>query len=237
LRAIIFANGRLNIPETFDIQEALKLADISIAVNGGSRFCLDLGVKPQFLIGDLDSISKEDLALLEGSGTILIRHPKRKDYTDLELALRYAQDQGADEILVLGALGDRWDHTIANILLPTVLSPSSPKSDDNALNSSLHPRSKLSRISFVDGNQEIFFMHGRDRLEISGQPGDTVSLIPLSEWVRKVTTVNLEYPLNNKDLFMGSTLTISNVLVDQRGSVSIQEGSMLCVVIHSISES
>lgn len=224
MRAVIFANGCLNFPQDISQYTSIHPDDLVIAADGGARHCLALGIHPRLVIGDLDSLGLDDLSRLKAYGAEIVQHPIRKDYTDLELALRYAQEQGADEILVLGALGDRWDQTIANILLPAILSPQDDCSKPGA----------LPRIRILDGNQEIFFVHGGDQLDILGKTGDLVSLIPISEYARGVTTQNLEYPLYSDDLRLGSTLGISNVLSSERGWVTLKEGLMLCVVIHSI---
>ena len=205
-RAVVIANGCLNQPF------ALRPDDFLIAADGGARHCLALGIRPRMVIGDLDSLQEAELAQLKDDGVEIIQYPRRKDYTDLELALRYVQNLEVEEVLILGALGERWDQTIANILLPASL-PSL-------------------RIHIIDRNQEIFFLSSGDQLELHGRPGDTVSLIPLAGKAQGVTTQNLEYPLHLEDLQLGSTLGISNALLSERGSVSLQTGLMLCVVIH-----
>ena len=222
MRALVFANGSLQFSQGGNPPFILRPDDIVIAADGGARHCLALGIQPRFVIGDLDSLGIEEASHLRTLGAEIIQHPRRKDYTDLELALRYVQELGVDEILILGALGDRWDQTIANILLPALLSPGTP---GNTVQ-------KTPRITIWDDNQELFFLFGGDRLEIHGQPGDVVSLIPLSERTSGVTTNNLEYPLEANDLVLGSTLGISNVLLGEHGEVSFLEGLMLCVVIH-----
>jgi thiamine pyrophosphokinase len=206
LRAIIFANGRYIPP--FQLQES----DLLIAADGGTRHCLELGLRPAVIIGDLDSLDEATLAQLKASGTQIISYPSRKDFTDLELALQYAIEQGTSEILVLGALGERWDQTIANLLLPTLYDSS--------------------HIRLVDGNQEITFLRGNGQVEIKGHPGDTVSLIPLSGDARGVRTQGLEYPLESDTLFFGSTRGVSNVLLRPCATVSLEEGLLLCTIIH-----
>jgi thiamine pyrophosphokinase len=226
LRAVVFANGRLRDTQARKIHTTLHPDDIVIAADGGAHHCLSLGVRPRYVIGDLDSLDRDELSQLKSQGSEIFQHPRRKDYTDLELALRHAQELGVDEILVLGALGDRWDQTIANILLPAILSPVSRQ---NATR-------KPPRICFLEGEQELFFLRGGDRLEIRGQPGDIVSLIPIADCALGVTTQNLEYALEADDLLLGSTLGISNVLLGKKGSVSLNEGFLLCVVIHQESQ-
>jgi thiamine pyrophosphokinase len=204
---VIFANGNLHQPVK------LQNNDLIIAADGGARHCLDHNIAPEIVIGDLDSLDEEDLATLETAGAEIIQHPTRKDHTDLELALTYAQERQVEEILILAALGARWDQTITNLLMPTAFQPA--------------------RIKLVDGPQEMLFLHAGQQLEITGKPGDTVSLIPLGGDAHGVTTHNLEYPLNGECLHFASSRGVSNVLLSEKAAIHLEQGSLLCVVIHS----
>src|SRR5690242_18132651 len=102
-RTVIFANGELiNLNAA---RAALRSDDFLIAADGGAHHCHTLGLTPKVVIGDFDSLTPEELKALSASGTWLIQHPARKDQTDLELAIAYAIEHGADDILILGALG------------------------------------------------------------------------------------------------------------------------------------
>jgi thiamine pyrophosphokinase len=223
LRAVIFANGLLNQPATHRPEELVEYQAknqvedlIVIAADGGARHCLRLGITPDVVIGDFDSLDDDwELIMLEKAGAQFIRHPARKDYTDLELALRYANERGAQEILVLGALGSRWDQSLANLLLPAA----GPLASAN--------------ITLMDGLQEMRLVRPGRELEIHGSPGDTVSLIPLGIKTLGITTQGLEYPLDNESLEFGGTRGISNVLLGETASVTLREGLLLCVVIHN----
>ena len=206
MRIVIFANGRMDWP--FEIQND----DFIIAADGGARHCLERQIRPDIVIGDMDSLSPSDIARLETDGAEIITFPARKDFTDLELALRKAQELDASEVLLLGALGARWDQTIANLLLPSAYATMC--------------------IRLLDGPQEISFLRGGEELELAGQPGDTVSLIPLAGDATGVATQNLEYPLNGDRLVFGGSRGVSNVLTAKSAKVSLQEGLLLCVVIH-----
>lgn len=211
MRAVIFANGRLSRPIL------LQPDDLIIAADGGSHHCLGLGIRPQVVIGDLDSVREDELETLSKLGTEIITYPRRKDFTDLELALLEAQKRGADRVLLLAALGKRWDQSLANILLPAAMPGL--------------------RISLVDGQQEIHFIHPGETLEINGQAGDIVSLIPIGGDARGITTHGLEYPLYSETLRLGSTRGISNVLLEQdsaadKARVTLGAGLLLCAVIH-----
>jgi thiamine pyrophosphokinase len=211
-RAIIFANGELNRPESARL--ALQPGDVLIAADGGARLCRQLGLTPSILIGDFDSLDDADLAYYQSSGTEIIRHSMRKDYTDLELALRHAYSLGIKEALVFAALGKRWDQTLANLLLPA--------SADLA----------GMTIRLADGFQEIMPLRGPGQLVLQGQPGDTVSLIPLGGDAYGVSTDQLEYPLFGETLYFGATRGLSNVLLGEIAEVRLREGLLLCVVIH-----
>jgi len=207
LRAVIFANGQLGQPFS------PRPDDLIIAADGGAIHCMALQITPKVIIGDLDSLKKEDLELFQAGGAEIIQYPNRKDYSDLELALQYVDQLGIEQVLILAALGKRWDQTFANIHLPIA-----------------YPSMK---ISMIDNNQEIFFLHNGEQLEIQGQPDDIVSLIPMIGDVEGITTQGLEYPLNNETLSSGSTRGISNVLLGDRATIVIKEGLLLCTIIHN----
>ena len=208
MRAVLFANG------TFSQHFSPDGEDIVIAADGGAHHCLALGLYPAFVIGDLDSLSENDLENLRRHGAQIVQFPTRKDYTDLELAISYAQDLGADEILILGALGSRWDQTLANLLLPAGFASA--------------------KIRLVDGNQEFYYIRSGETACLSGRPGDTVSLIPLCGEAQGISTRNLEYPLENEPLQLGSTRGVSNVLTADHAQVTLGEGWLVCVIQHQL---
>jgi thiamine pyrophosphokinase len=211
-RAVIFANGLLGNPEA--ARRSVHPGDILIAADGGARHCVSLGLTPNYLVGDFDSLTEAELEELRRMGTTVHRHPARKDFTDLELALHFARDLGVDEILVLGALGARWDQTLANLLLPAAEAFSG------------------THIRLLDGAQEVFLLRSGESSEVTGSPGDTVSLIPLCGDAQGVTTDGLEYPLTAETLIFGATRGVSNVLLGKIASVNLESGLLLCVVIH-----
>jgi thiamine pyrophosphokinase len=210
-RFIIFANGNLNdLPAARAI---IQPSDILIAADGGSRHCRALGIVPYLLIGDLDSTTPEDRAAFEAAGAQVIQHPTHKDQTDLELALQWAVERGPAEVIILGALGGRWDQTLANLLLPTL------------------PAFQAMQVRLMDGVQEITTLRGPGTIHLTGAVGDTVSLIAVGGDVYGVTTAHLEYPLTNATLAFGSTLGISNSLMASEAAVSITSGILVCVTI------
>jgi thiamine pyrophosphokinase len=208
-RAVIFANGLVSDLDA--ARAALRPADRLIAADGGQRYFRRLGLTPHVVIGDLDSLEPAEVERLHRAGVRLERFPARKSETDLELALRLAVTEGAQDVVVFGALGGRWDQTLANLLLLA------------------HPDFRAARLRLLDGPQQIYLVQGRTAIE--GRPGDTVSLIPLYGDAAGVTTAGLEYPLDRGALPFGSTLGISNVLLAAHAEVEVEHGLVVCVVI------
>lgn len=209
MRAVVFANGMLENPRA--IVESLQPGDYLIAADGGLGHIRDLNLVPDMIIGDLDSISKKDLAWLEARQVEILEFSRDKDYTDLELALREAKKRGFKRIMIAAALGGRADQAQANIALLSLQELSNCE------------------IALDDGLTEIRLIV--DSLTIKGSPGDTVSLLPLCRPAEGVLTERLKYPLNSETLEPGQTRGISNVMLADSAKVSLRKGRLLCVHI------
>jgi thiamine pyrophosphokinase len=213
MRAVIFANGYLNQPSR--VRSLLNPDDLLIAADGGAAQMQALNLLPKAAIGDFDSLDPASLKALEIAGVEILVFPSKKDLTDLELALQYAQSQGIKDILILGALGNRWDQTLANLLLPAA-----------SAYEDLY-------IRLLDGNQELTLIQAGQTLRLEGQAGDTLSLIPLAGDATGITTQGLKYPLNGEPLSFGNTRGVSNVLLGDSASITLEKGMLLCVLIHA----
>jgi thiamine pyrophosphokinase len=189
--------------------DRIGAAELLIAADGGTLPLLRVGLAPHVAIGDMDSIDVAGLEELARRGVVVRRYPREKDETDLELALLYAAAAGADAIDVLGALGGRWDHTLANVSLLAL------------------PELRGRRARLLADGQTLFVVH--DTAAIDGRPGDTVSLIPLAGAARGVTTAGLLYPLHDATLSFERARGVSNVLLEPPGRVSLRQGLLLVV--------
>lgn len=210
--AVIFAHGTFHPPR---IGRAWFPDDaILIAADGGAEHCLSLGWTPDVLVGDFDSLPAETVDRLAAGGVEVIRHPVEKDATDLELAIQLAISRGMGDLLILGAVGDRWDQSLASFLLLERYAESTHS------------------IRLIDGSQEAFLIRaGREQI-VLGTPGDVVSLMPLLQDAGGITTRGLAYPLLDEPLILGSTRGVSNVLLADEASVELRSGALVCVVIH-----
>ena len=178
----------------------------------------DLGLTIDTWIGDGDSIDTDALASLAASGVTVRRVAKAKDESDTELAVLEALARGADEVVILGALGGfRIDHTIANVGLLAM-----PQLGDlpTAL---LDERARIRLITAPGpGGDEV-------RFPLPGKVGDRVSLLPYGEGVAGVTTHGLAYPLADEPLPPGPARGLSNVRVSEDAAVVVRAGRLLVI--------
>ncbi len=209
-RVVIFVNGVL--PTLEEVRRSFLPGDTFIAADGGTRHALSLGLFPSLVIGDLDSLTEDDQHALETAGTEIRRFPRDKDETDFELALEYAVTAGFGEILVVAALGDRLDQTLGNLSLLT--SPALLELD----------------VRMDDGVERAWFV--RTRTQVAGSPGDIISLIPWGVDVTGVTTTGLRWPLRGEILHSHKTRGLSNVLLGNDATISLQSGLLLVVQSH-----
>lgn len=187
----------------------MREADLRIAADGGARHFLQAGILPHIAIGDFDSLPAAMLEQLEAQGVQIERHPVHKDETDLELALLHALAGGARRIVVLAALGGRPDQHLANLQLLT------------------HPALATVDVRMLHRDWEVFAIN--HAATIDGQPGQTVSLLPMTEQVEGIVTQGLYYPLRDETLRLGPARGVSNVLTERRATVTIRSGILLAM--------
>lgn len=211
MRAIIAVNGKIN--DYAELAKVLRPDDYLIGADGGTLHLLAMDRQPNVVVGDLDSLSRDTVDSLVADGVSVERHKPEKDQTDLELALEHALEDGADEIVLVGALGGRLDQTLANLLI-------------------VAQRDWPVPVRVVEGDQVAEVLRGPGQLALHGPAGSTVSAIPLSAAVTGITYTGLEYPLNDAMLRFGSTRGVSNVLAASPASIRIDSGILL--VIHSL---
>lgn len=205
---LILANGELYLSN--ELKELAQECELIIAADGGSRHCPFLECKPNYVIGDLDSISEVQLEDFQNIGIEIVKYPARKDATDLELALDHAVKEGATEIHLAGLLGGRWDMSLSNLLL-------------------------LAQEKYIDISLTLY---GKDCTMHILQPehhtfqttaGSTASLIPIMGDAEGVTLKGFEYPLDNYTIPFGSSIGLSNVTSEPEVEIILRSGVLLLI--------
>ena len=209
MRCIIFANGEIKNYKRY--KQYLLGDEYIICADGGAKHAGALNLIPNLITGDFDSIDQETLEKFLAAGSQIKQYPTEKDEVDTELALIEAIKLNPSEILLMGVVGDRLDHTLANIqllVLPVL------QGIDCCIISDWHI------ISLITPDSPAV---------IEGEPGDLLSLLPLTQAVCGVVSQGLKWNLQDSNFKFGHPFGISNVLLGNIAEVRIEEGIMLLI--------
>lgn len=204
--ALIVANGDLQDLKWFSSRVAA--ATYIVAADGGAGHLHQLGVLPDVVIGDLDSVSAETKTWLSDGGVEIKSFSAEKDETDLELALIHVLENGWELIEIVAAGGGRVDQFLANVLLLA------------------HPRWLESNVKIAEPHQSIWLF--QTKTTIVGKTGDIVSLIPVGGDVKVRRTVGLKWELVDSCLAFGPARGVSNRMTDSVAMVELSSGVTIC---------
>ena len=201
MRAFIYTGGNI-IKEK--IPESPLKEDLVIAADSGYQNALTMGVQPQILLGDLDSL---DQSIKVPKEVEIIQVPAEKDLTDTQLAVSLALERGATELVLIGGLGGRLDHTLSNLAILEELNQ------------------KHIRALFNNGKNRARFLRNdsflllRDRFRY-------FSLIAADEKVKGVTVEGCKYPLEKAKLSRYHQYAVSNEIVGNCAYIEVRRGGL-----------
>lgn len=219
MRALIISGGELSTwPHPLaglNLSAAAGGSDYLVCADGGSNHAHRLGLRPNLIIGDLDSMGAETRrwAEQERFATRVYQHELKQE-SDTELALLAALEAGANQIVIIGALGGRLDHTLANLAILAL------------------PQLEDCDVVIWDGATEIRMLWPKRTNLLHGAAGDAVSLIPFAGDVPHIVTTGLRYPLRDETLYLNRSRGISNVMLDDEATVSFSTGLLLAILRH-----
>lgn len=201
MRAVIIGNGSMH---DYDyISSKLRGNDYIVCADGGYKHAKKLKVKPNVLIGDMDSIEDNDY---DGE---VINLPIRKDFTDSDVCIKFIMLKDFEEVMLLGFTGARMDHSITNLMLLKQFTDSEKKA------------------YILDEHNEIYFATRENN--IYGKKGDIVSIIPFGGNLCGITTEGLDYPLNDETLVFGESRGVSNIMSCDKCTITIKSGTGLII--------
>ncbi|OCT15946.1 thiamine pyrophosphokinase [Paenibacillus pectinilyticus] len=205
-RIMIITGGTLGDWALAEIQAD----DILVGSDRGALFLIQHGYRPHISMGDFDSVTADELARIRASSHAFIDcDPIFKDLTDTEMAFNWALDQKPSQILIVGALGTRFDHSLANVhLLRKGMALGIP-------------------CAIMDANNLIMVID--QPTSVRRGPYTHLSLLPLSLTVTGITLHGFQYPLHEATLEIGMSLGISNVLVESEGLIALSSGLLLVI--------
>lgn len=212
-RALLISGGHINNNYMKSYLEG-RHYDIVIAIDGGLEKADGLGIMPTHIVGDFDTVSKEILNKYSRNDKINIKRLiPEKDFTDTQVALSTALDNGCTHIEIAGGTGTRLDHTIANI---HILQMALGRCEDAVI---------------VNENNRIRLVNGKRTVKKTDVFGKYISFLPLTEHVKNVSLRGFKYPLDNYDFDVKTTLSlgVSNELAKDEAEVEVDEGVLIMI--------
>ena len=183
-----------------------------IVCDRGLEALYKLKIIPNHVVGDFDSVSPEILEFYKKQSQIIFHtYHAEKDNTDTDIALKLAIRLKSSKITIMGALGKRMDHAIANIhILKDALEANIP-------------------CQIIDEHNRIYLINKEITLEKDKIYGKYVSLIPLTSEVEGITLTGFKYPLENYTLPIGTSLGISNEIIEDRAHIEMKKGILIVI--------
>jgi len=212
---LIITGGRVDLAFAGQfLREQGKDTDCVVSVDGGLEVTKALGLTPDAIVGDFDTVHREVLEEYRKAPDILWDvHKPEKDETDTELAINTAMKMGCKRLLILGATGGRLDHELSNIhLLKLCL--------DHQVEAFLY-----------DVWNKVYLLAGGKVFKKGEVYGTYVSFLPFTQQVKGITLKGFKYPLTGKDLSMGveAGLCVSNEVAGEEASIRFDSGILVCV--------
>ena len=204
MKAFIYTGGTI-LPE--GITEHPKAGDLCIAADGGYRNAEKMGVRVDVLLGDFDTLGEpKDV----DERCEILRVPAEKDFTDTQLAVETALARGADDIVIIGGLGGRLDHTLSNLAILEDLS------------------AKQVFALITDGQNRVRYLHATSML-IARSGFRYLSLIAATERARGVSVEGCRYPLKNATLSRNVQFAVSNEITGNCALLSLKRGALYVI--------
>lgn len=203
MKAFIYTGGNIWVD---GITEQPKQGDLIIAADSGWINAKKCNATPQILLGDFDSLGEPDVP----DGTELIRVPVEKDDTDTQLAVRIALERGAGEIVIIGGLDGRLDHTLSSLAILEYLDL------------------KHVPAVFTSGRNRARFLRNNSTL-IARSGFRYLSLIAADPKVKGVTLEGCKYPLKRATLTRLNQYAVSNELTGNCALIDVRRGGVWIV--------
>ena len=202
-KAFIYTGGTV-----FDeyVIERPEATDLIIAADAGYLTAQRMGITPDVLLGDFDTLGTENIP----EGIECLRMPAEKDDTDTQLAVQVALERGATEIVIVGGLGGRVDHTLSSLAILEML---------------WERKERRVYAIFTDGKNRARFIRNSGVI-LPHEHYRFFSLIAADEKVKGITLEGCKYPLKNGQILRTHQWAVSNEIVGNCALIEIRRGGV-----------
>ncbi len=210
IKTLIVSGGEIKDNCFKDVYKNNKFNYI-IASDKGLEALDKYKIKPNYIIGDFDSINKQILNKYYNDKDVIIKELNpEKDYSDTHMALKLAIKLKSTEIIIVGATGTRIDHVFANV---------------HVLKEALD---KKIECKIVNDKNEIQLINKMTELK-KDEKYKYISLIPLTTKVEGITLKGFKYPLKNATLEIGHSIGVSNEQIENIALIDVKIGILILI--------
>ena len=201
---LIIANGKAPKKELF--QNLVNKSDLIIAADGGANICFQHDIKPEYVVGDFDSI--ENNLRTHFNTSEFIHKPDQNEH-DLLKALKFCETLNPQQVICTAVFGKRIDHVLSNLFI-------------------IQNQNFKFKLEFIDDYAKVFII--KNTYQFFSPPNQHISFLSYRP-VFGVTLKGFKYNLTEKD-FPDGFNGLSNEIDENPASVSIKNGSLITIVIN-----
>lgn len=209
-RAVIIGAGDISVSSI-----PLKEEDLVIAADGGYVYCKMLGIVPDIILGDLDSVEEEDAReiaeIYKQDPERVVLLPSEKDDTDTLAAIRVGLSEGCKQFLIYGGQGGRLEHTIANIQCLKFLK-------------------EQGAVGYLMDGTGMVLVAQNETVRFKKEMEGYLSLFAMDAKAEGVTIRNMKYELDNAVITNSFPVGVSNEFIGEEGEITVKEGTV-CIII------
>lgn len=207
MKTLIISGGNVTKEILKDVLENNSFDNI-IAVDKGLEILDECKIELNYIIGDFDSVNTRIVNRYNNANIIKLN--PEKDFTDTHMAIKLALEIKSSYIVILGAIGTRIDHTIANI---------------HVLKECME---RKIMCEIINENNKIMLINKSCYIDLD-KKYKYVSLIPLTTNVTGVTLKGFKYFLKNATLSIGKSIGVSNEQIEEKAKIELKEGILICI--------
>lgn len=201
------------------LAKLLNQPNLVVAADVGLHHAIDLGLRVNAVVGDMDSVDRAVLVGAEVNGVEVVRSPSDKDLTDTELALRHAIDRGATHLTLVTGGGGRLDHQLGVIA------------------SLAHREFAHCLISAWWDTARLDVLHGPTSRDVTGTVGEVIGLHAFGGDAHGVTTNGLKWNVSGETFPAYSSRGVSNEFIRSTASISLESGILIVTRPHALENS
>lgn len=208
MKVLIVGGG--NEPSGKLLEDYAKKVDKIIGVDRGCSYLLKNNIYPHYIVGDFDSINRDDIKKLEIDSIKKFKYNCEKDSTDSDIAMEIALNMEFSEIYMIAMTGSRLDHSFANLGLLSKANGAGAKA------------------YIINETNKIYLLEESSKIK-KDNSYRYISFLAYCDKVENFNIKNAKYDLENYTLYLGDNRTVSNEFLEEDIELEFTKGKILVI--------